>query len=68
MTTFSDGDVVFDTPVRSTTLIAQIHLPVLSYYQGFGLFGHSANITVSLPYGVGNFSGKVVGTQQSMVH
>src|SRR5436190_218905 len=34
----------------------------------FGLVGHSANITVSLPYGVGNFSGKVVGTQQSMVH
>ena len=64
--TFSDGDAVFDGAIPIIDAGAQINLPVLSYYHGFGLFGHSANITASLPYGVGNFSGKVVGTQQSI--
>jgi len=64
--TFSDGGAVFDSTSPIADLAAQINLPVLSYYHGFGLFGHAANITASLPYGVGNFSGKAVGTQQSI--
>ena len=41
-------------------------MPVFSYYHLFGLFGRSANVTASLPYAVGNFSGSVLGNQRSI--
>jgi hypothetical protein len=63
---FIAGDVLFDSSIPITDAGAQISVPVLSYYHGFGLMGHSANITAWFPYGVGNFSGKVVGTQRSL--
>src|SRR5262249_1576042 len=34
-----------------------------SIYHSFGLFGRSANVAVSLPYGYGHFEGAVVGNQ-----
>ena len=63
---FSAGDVAFDSEIPITDARAQISVPVLSYYHGFGVLGHSASITVWLPYGIGNFSGEVVGTHQSV--
>jgi Putative MetA-pathway of phenol degradation len=63
---FSAGDVQFDSAIPITDFTAQIGVPVLSYYRGFGLIGHSASITAWLPYGVGNFSGKVLGKEQSV--
>src|SRR3954463_16245721 len=38
--TFIAGNAVFDSTSPITDLIGQISLPVLSYYHGFGLFGH----------------------------
>jgi Putative MetA-pathway of phenol degradation len=59
------GDIAFDSTIPISDAAAQVHLPVLSYYLGFGLFGRSANFTATLPYGVASFSGKVmVGTEQ----
>jgi hypothetical protein len=47
---FSAGNVLFDSAIPITDAAAQISVPVLSYYHGFGLTGHSANITAWLPY------------------
>ena len=41
-------------------------MPVFSYYHSFSFFGRSANITASLPYAVGTFSGSVLGAQRSI--
>lgn len=41
------------------------HVSVLSYYHSLNVFGRSANITASLPYGVGNFHATVLGAEKS---
>src|ERR1700751_5849142 len=51
-------------PITGATGIYRV--PSLSYYHSFGFFGHSANATVSLPYGVGNFQGEVNEQQRSV--
>lgn len=63
---FSSGDVQFNGAIPLTDFTAQISVPVLSYYHGFGLIGRSASITAWLPYGVGNFSAKVAGMERSL--
>ena len=51
-------------PITGATGIYSV--PSLSYYHSFGILGHSANATVSLPYGVGNFYGEVNAQQRSV--
>jgi hypothetical protein len=63
---FNDGSVVFDGAIPISGAGAQINIPTLSYYHALDFFGRSANITVSLPYGVGNLSGKLVGVPESI--
>jgi len=41
------------------------NIPTLSYYHSFGIFGRSANVVASLPYGAGNFQG-TVGTEMQV--
>jgi hypothetical protein len=48
--------------VPITDASARVNVQVLSLYHSLRLFGRSANITASLPYGVGNFQGSVIGT------
>jgi hypothetical protein len=40
-------------PIGDST--GKYNVPILSYYHSFSLFGRSANVAASLPYGVGNF-------------
>jgi len=54
-----EGGLQFDGAVPITGAQADINLPSASYYHGFGLFGRSANITLTVPYGVGSFQGTV---------
>jgi len=63
---FYDGGVDFNGvyPYSGTTGV--YHVPVLSYYHAFSFFGRSANVTASLPYGVGHFEGNANGTDQSI--
>jgi hypothetical protein len=61
---FYDGGLLFDGVVPITGATARVNLTVLSCYHSLRFFGRSANITASLPYGVGNFSGTVVGAEQ----
>src|SRR5215469_4095779 len=63
---FYDGGVNLDGSVPITGATGRYHVPILSYYHSLSFFGRSANITASLPYGVGNFQGRVLGTQKSV--
>jgi hypothetical protein len=63
---FYDGGLNLNGTVPITGATATYHVPVFSYYHSFSFFGRSANLTASLPYGVGNFEGSVLGTQRSV--
>jgi len=63
---FYNGGVNLNGTIPVNGATATYNTPVLSYYHSFSFFGRSANITASLPYGVGNFQGNVLGTQESI--
>jgi hypothetical protein len=60
---FLDGDILFDGAVPITDSTGRIYISTFSYYHSLSFFGRSANATASLPYAIGNFRGKVVGTE-----
>ncbi len=59
---FHDGDLLLEgaLPIEDST--GTINTSTLSFFHSLNLFGRSANAVVSLPYAVGNFSGKVNGS------
>ncbi|MBV8485119.1 MAG: transporter [Verrucomicrobia bacterium] len=59
---FYNGSVLFEGAAPITDASARVNVQVFSLYHSLRLFGRSANITASLPYGVGNFQGSVIGT------
>jgi hypothetical protein len=63
---FYDGNILFDGAAPITDSSARISVPVFSLYHSLRLFGRSANIVAALPYGVGNYQGKVIGTQRQL--
>jgi len=63
---FCDGGLDFNGAIPITGATGTYHIPALSYYHSFSLFGRSANITGLLPYGVGTFQGSVLGTQRKI--
>jgi hypothetical protein len=63
---YFNGGVDFNGAVPITGATGSFSVPSFSYYHSFGLLGHSANITLSLPYGVGNFEGEVMQQHQSV--
>lgn len=63
---FYDGGLNLSGSIPITGASGRYHVPILSYYHSLNFFGRSANITASLPYGVGNFQGSVLGTQKSV--
>jgi hypothetical protein len=60
------GAVNLNGTLPITGATGTYHVPIFSYYHAFNCFGRSANITVSLPYAVGMFSGEVLGTKGSI--
>src|SRR5580692_8340760 len=56
-------NLVGSIPVTTT---GTYNVPVFSYYHSLNFFGRSANITASLPYGVGTFQGDVLGQHTSI--
>ena len=60
---FFTGGLNFNGTVPITGATGTYSVPVISYYHAFNLLGRSANITASLPYGVGTFEGEVLGAQ-----
>jgi hypothetical protein len=63
---FFDGGLNFNGTVPITGATGTYHIPTLSYYHSFNLFGRSANITGLLPYGIGTFQGSVLGTHRQI--
>ncbi len=63
---FYDGGLNFNGAVPVTGATGTYSVPIFTYYHALNFFGRSANITASLPYGVGNFSGMVLGTDKSV--
>lgn len=62
---FFDGNIVSaGTPITGAT--GTYHVPIFSYYHSLSVFGRSANIAASLPYGVGNFQGTVQGAEEQI--
>src|SRR5277367_3947422 len=63
---FFDGGLNFNGTVPIANATGTYCVPILSYYHSMNFFGRSANVTVSLPYGVGNFKGDVSGQSQAV--
>jgi hypothetical protein len=63
---FFSGNLMFNGTVPITDATANVNVPILSIYHSFKFFGRSANFTASLPYGVGNFEGKVIGKETNV--
>jgi hypothetical protein len=63
---FYDGGVNFNGSVPISGATGTYNVPIFSLYHTLNFFGRSANLTASLPYGVGTFSGNVFGKQQSI--
>ena len=63
---FFSGNLMFNGAVPITDATANVDVPIFSIYHSFNFFGRSANITASLPYGVGNFKGTVLGTETNV--
>ena len=60
---FNDGGVEFEGNIPITGANARVSVPVFSFSHSFGFFGRTTAFTASLPYGVGNFRGEVVGAE-----
>ena len=67
---FSDGNTLFDAAIPITdvapTLSSALNAASLSYFHSLDFFGRSANITLTIPYGVGNFDGKFIDNEKKV--
>lgn len=61
---YYSGSLLFDGAVPITGATARISAPVITYYHSLNFFGRSANISASLPYGVGSYQGHTLGAEQ----
>jgi hypothetical protein len=62
-TAYNDGELLFEGTVPITDATGQLDFSTLTLYHSLGVFGRSANVSASLPYGVGDFSGTAFGSQ-----
>jgi len=58
-----DGNIIFEGTVPITGATARLNVSVFNFSHSLNFFGRNANVLVSLPYGVGNFRGQVVGAE-----
>ena len=63
---FFNGSVLFNPTLPISDVTANPKMQVFSYFHTLNFVGRSANIAVVLPYGVGNFQGKALGTEQEI--
>ena len=63
---FFDGELLFDGTVPIADATARVHVSVFSVFHSMRIFGRTANISASLPYGVGNFRGTVLATETNV--
>src|SRR5215467_169124 len=63
---FYNGGVNLNNTIPITGASGTYSVPAISLYHAFSLLGRSANITATLPYAIGTFSGDVLGTNKSV--
>jgi len=63
---FSDGNLEFEGAVPITDATARLHMPLVALYHSLSFFGRSANVTATLPYGVGHFKGTAFGSETTV--
>ncbi len=63
---FYDGGLNFNGTIPITGAAGTYHVPIVTLYHSLSFFGRSANLTASLPYAAGTFSGTVLGTERSI--
>jgi hypothetical protein len=63
---FYNGEILFNGILPITDTSATVNVPTFTLYHSFNLAGRSANFTATLPYGVGNFSGKLSDVQHNV--
>lgn len=62
---FYSGNLNFgNVPITDAT--ARASVPVVSYFHSMNFFGRTANVVVSLPYGIGEFRGNVLGAETNV--
>ena len=61
---FFDGSISTNSAGPISGATGKYGVPTFNYYHSFSLFGRSANVLASLPYGVGNFKGTVLGAER----
>jgi hypothetical protein len=62
---FYDGNLDFgNIPIANARASASV--PVLSFFHSMSLFGHTASLVASLPYGIGNFRGTVLNAETNV--
>jgi hypothetical protein len=64
---FYDGSILLNGAIPITASSGKINVPIFAYYHSLSFFGRTANVTAYLPYGAGNFQGKL-NTMQTTVH
>jgi hypothetical protein len=60
---FYDGSILFDGTTPITDASGRVNVTVFSFSHSLNFFGRTANFLASLPYGVGNFRGKVIDAE-----
>ncbi len=63
---FYDGGLNFNGTIPVTNATGTYYVSIFTYYHSLNFFGRSANITASLPYGVGTFQGDLSGQSRSV--
>jgi outer membrane putative beta-barrel porin/alpha-amylase len=57
---FFTGELLFNGVLPITDANATINAQTLTYYRSLSFFGRSANVTATVPYGLGTFRGNVM--------
>jgi len=60
---YNDGNLEFEGAVPITDATARLNMPLVAVVHSLSIFGRSANVAATLPYGVGHFKGTAFGTQ-----
>jgi hypothetical protein len=63
---YYNGSLDFNGVIPVADASGSYSVPVLTVYHSFSFLGRSANVTASLPYGVGHFQGDVEGVRREI--
>jgi len=63
---FYDGSIDYNGALPVADATGKYGVPVFSYYHSFALFGRSANVVASVPYGIGTFQGTAISGESNL--